>query len=169
MSDGTGKGEGGKKAGRKAKGAEAEGPAGAAGTLEVGVASESSPAPIPEILAANDRFYAALSGGDLPAMTEVWLHSRDAMCIHPSGLILREWDDIVKTWEMIFKNGAPKVIAERDTLRVTIREDVATVFCVERILSQGGMGLAACTNIFQRVDGGWKMFWHQSALLPSMM
>lgn len=127
---------------------------------------ESDPV-VAALLGANRAFYKHVTDGDLAAMTRLWIHSPDAMCIHPSGLVLREWKDIEKSWSMIFKAGPPKVIPE--TERVTVRGDKAAVFCVERIISQNGMGLAAATNLFEKQDGEWRMYWHHSSLLPSMM
>ena len=118
-------------------------------------------------LAANERFYRALTEGDLAAMKELWDHGDGCMCIHPSGQIFRDWAAVEDSWSKIFRGGPPRVIPESE--QVTLRGDSAAVFCVERIISEEGMGLAGATNLF-RWDGlGWKMVWHHSALLPSMM
>lgn len=100
-------------------------------------------------------------------MVEVWAQRPDCMCVHPSGIILRGWDKIFESWEKIFQGGSPKVIPESE--EVTLVGDSASVFCVERIISEAGMGLAGATNVFaQGEDGSWKMLWHHSSLLPNV-
>lgn len=134
-------------------------------------AKPAAPVPAGELeavlLEANDLFYRALSAGDAAAMRDLWVQADDVMCVHPSGNILRDWDAVGDSWEQILSGTPPKVIPESQ--EVTVRGEVALVFCIERIISQAGMALAAATNGFQRVDGEWKMLWHHSGLLPSMM
>lgn len=132
------------------------------------------PAPAPDleaaasaILAANTRFYRALTQGDFPDMDALWEHSEECMCIHPSGIILQGWGEIGESWRTILEGTPPKVIPESE--RVSFQGEQAAVFCIERIISDAGMGLAGATNLFRFVDGEWKMLWHHSALLPSMM
>lgn len=132
------------------------------------VASGLAPEVLDELLAVNNSFYKALTQGDLKAMTKLWDHSEDAVCVHPSGLILRGWEEIEGSWQGIFEGSPPKVIPESE--KVSLRGDTVAVFCVERIISDAGMGLAGATNLFHKDSKGrWKMLWHHSALLPSMM
>lgn len=119
------------------------------------------------ILGANTRFYRALTQGDLADMEDLWHHGEDGTCIHPSGIILQGWSEIGPSWRAILEGTPPKVIPESE--RITFHGDHAAVFCIERIISEAGMGLAGATNLFRLVGGEWKMLWHHSALLPSMM
>jgi hypothetical protein len=139
-----------------------------------GKGSAVAPAPPPDseavaaaVLAANTRFYRALTQGDVADMDALWDHGEDGMCVHPSGIILQGWEEIGDSWRTILEGSPPKVIPESE--RVSFQGDHAAVFCIERIISDAGMGLAGATNLFRLVDGEWRMLWHHSALLPSMM
>jgi hypothetical protein len=57
------------------------------------------------VLAANQAFYNAHEARDLEAMTQVWEHSSRVACIHPGWPILRGWDNVMLSWEGIFRGS----------------------------------------------------------------
>ena len=122
-----------------------------------------------EILAANDRFYLALSQADLRTMAELWHHSPATECIHPGWDRIRGWVEIEESWSQIFQNQGT-VPVQTSHLMVQWRGDVAWVTCYENLTVQAGSNLQIsqmlATNIFERVDGRWQMVMHHASPAP---
>jgi uncharacterized protein (TIGR02246 family) len=118
---------------------------------------------------ANEAFYAALSGRDLRAMSDLWFPADWAECVHPGWTALRGWDAVRDSWRLIFDGGARIVVTASD-LRVRIIGDVAWVSCAERIAAtdadQIHTSLTQATNLFVRHDGRWRMVLHHSSPVP---
>ena len=57
------------------------------------------------VLAANQTFYRAFEGGDLDAMSDVWLHGDHVVCTHPGWPTLRGWAAVSASWFALFNNG----------------------------------------------------------------
>ena len=122
-----------------------------------------------QILAANDRFYAALSQADLAAMTELWRHSPLTECIHPGWDRIQGWTEIEASWSQIFQNQGPLPV-QISHPTVGWRGEVAWVTCYENIIVQDGSDLQVsqmlATNVFERVEGRWQMVIHHASPAP---
>jgi ketosteroid isomerase-like protein len=125
------------------------------------------------ILAASDRFYAALNAmftGDAGPMGEVWSHADDITYMGPAGGLTVGWTEILKIWEM---HAAQKLggVVKAENTHVTAGEDIGFMQCYEigENTSQDGklqkVSIRA-TNIFRKEDGKWKMIGHHTDLLP---
>ncbi len=135
------------------------------GSRSESVESEADREAVDALLDVNSSFYRALTSGDIDAMAALWDQQSSCLCVHPSGVVLRDWPDIEDSWRQIIEGNPPKVIPESET--VSLQGETGIVFCVERIISSAGMGLAGSTNVFRNTGkDGWKLFWHHSALLP---
>ncbi|MDH3682910.1 MAG: nuclear transport factor 2 family protein [Acidimicrobiia bacterium] len=117
-----------------------------------------------EVSAANAAFYEALEGGDLEGMVSVWSHTDDVQCAHPGRPPLRGWPDVLSSWQMIFaSSGFPQVILTDEF--VTRRQGIAWVTCTENMLSRGQTATAAALNVFELIDGRWRMVAHHAGPL----
>jgi ketosteroid isomerase-like protein len=115
---------------------------------------------------ANQAFYDAFQNLDLAAMVPVWSHRESDACIHPGWPILVGWDKVHESFERIFENTS---FMRFELIEVDIHDfgDVARVTCVENIYAvQGSQSLhsqVACTNLFERIEGDWRMVLHQGS------
>ncbi len=119
---------------------------------------------------ANTRFYVALGQGDLAAMSSVWLHAGEAVCVHPGWPSIRGWAEIRKSWEAIFEHQGLLRVWPTE-IRVRIVGDVAQVRCLENIdvtaTAGGGVVQAQALNRFVNFKGRWRMLEHRTKPIPA--
>ncbi|NNE96642.1 MAG: nuclear transport factor 2 family protein [Acidimicrobiales bacterium] len=110
----------------------------------------------------NQRFYSAHETRDLELMASLWSHGPDVVCIHPGWPILRGWDAVEESWRRIFAGPADnQFIVTNDQLNIA--SGVAWMTLDENLMSAGGTGTIAATNIFLRIDRQWKMVHHHGS------
>jgi len=115
-----------------------------------------------QILAANQRFYAAFNDGDFDAMEDLWAHRAPVVCIHPGWPALIDRDEIVESWRQILSNVEGNAIRSIEP-RVLVHGETAIVVCQEVLPG----GLLVATNGFIREDGVWRMMHHQASPLAA--
>ena len=113
-----------------------------------------------EVLEANEAFYRAFSGRDLPAMEAAWARQAPVACIHPGWDALDGRAEVLGSFRAILESGAsPRV---RCTLaQAHLLGDAAFVTCHEVV---EGATLVA-TNVFVLEDGAWRLCHHQASQL----
>ena len=116
-----------------------------------------------DVLAVNQMFYDAHEQRDMAAMSQVWDHSDDTICVHPGWPILRTWPVVEESWRRIFAGpGRNQFILTN--LSVTGNGDVAWVTLDENLMQEGSTGTVAATNVFVRHDDGqWRMMVHHGS------
>ena len=121
-----------------------------------------------EVLAVNENFYQAFNRGDLNLMQSVWAHNESVVCIHPGWEVIRGFDGVIKSWESIFV-GSENLEIKLSDIKVT-DGGMIWVSCQENlyIISPEGVMTSRvyASNIFQQVDGEWKMILHHASNLP---
>lgn len=124
------------------------------------------PGPVHEVLAVNQAFYDAHEARDLTAMAAVWEQTDRAVCIHPGWPILRGWAAVGDSWRRIFEGpGRNQFIVTNEA--VAIDGDVAWVTCDENLVTSGGTGTVAATNVFSRTPQGWRLVVHHGSPVMS--
>ena len=122
-----------------------------------------------EVLAANERFYTALSQADLEAMIDLWDHGPATECVHPGWDRLRGWPLIEQSWSLIFQNQEPLAVQTSNPL-VHRRGDMAWVTCYENVSTENGgvlqISQMLAVNVFERIDGRWRMVIHYASPAP---
>ena len=122
-----------------------------------------------KVLAANQRFYAALEQLDLEAMDHVWLHEDWVKCVHPGWEMLEGWDEVRQSWERIFENTRYMRVFLSD-IRLRIENHLAWVMCVENVTTSFESGFeqayVQATNLFVLSEGEWRMVHHHASPLP---
>lgn len=116
--------------------------------------------------AAEAAFYAAFERADLEAMMRVWAEDESVICIHPAGPYLRGQQAIRASWERIF--------APRARLRFTLEEShrrhdsQLSVHVLKEHIRLDGVtqGVMLATNVYQLIDGGWRMTLHHASPEP---
>ncbi|MBM4424686.1 MAG: nuclear transport factor 2 family protein [Chloroflexi bacterium] len=121
------------------------------------------------VLAANTRFYLALSIAAAAAMRSVWARADEATCIHPGGHKITGHRNIQQSWAMIFANQGPMRVWPSGA-RVKFEGDLAWVICVENVdASATEIGKIICVrarNGFCDTADGWKMLHHIAEPMP---
>jgi ketosteroid isomerase-like protein len=124
---------------------------------------------VQEVLAINDRFYAALSQADLSAMIELWHHGPVTECVHPGWDRLRGWPAIEQSWTLIFQNQGALPVQVSNPM-VHWRGDMAWVTCYENVTNESGAILQIsqmlAVNVFERIEGRWQMVIHHATPAP---
>ncbi len=115
------------------------------------------------ILAANAAYYRAFATADFAAMSRIWADD-NVSCIHPGWPALIGRQAIVESYRQIFSNPNQERIEPRNET-VMVAGDEARVLCVEFV---AGAALAV-TNLFQRVDGAWRMTHHQASPIAALV
>jgi len=121
-----------------------------------------------EVLAANEAFYRAFEKKDIEAMSTIWSQGTGTLCIHPGRRALRGWKEIESSWMQIFRN-TKYVEVETDIISVEIRETIAYVILIEKVLqASGGRSIQAesmATNIFECMASSWYLVHHHGSPL----
>jgi ketosteroid isomerase-like protein len=121
---------------------------------------------------ANERFYRALENDDLKEMAGVWLHVDWVKCVHPDGDLIIGWEEIYQSWEDIFTRYAHMHVSVTD-VEIKVEGDFALVSCHENVelsVDRASVPVSekiAATNLFQRVDEGWRMVHHHASQVPA--
>jgi ketosteroid isomerase-like protein len=110
------------------------------------------------VIAANQSFYRAFAGRDLPAMTALWAEGAPVACVHPGWPALVGREAVLESWRRILGNPAAPEVACRAE-QVIMMDGIAVVLCEELI---PGIRLTA-TNLFVSESGRWRMVHHHSS------
>ena len=114
------------------------------------------------VLEANGRFYAAFEARDLDAMSDLWAHDDDTVCVHPGWSPLRGWSAIGASWAALFDGPQQLQFIVTDE-QVVVNGDSAWVSCDENLLTTGASGVVAALNMFRRDGDEWRMVVHHGA------
>ena len=123
---------------------------------------------IEEVTRANEDFYAAFESLDIMRMDEIWAHQEYVTCIHPGWSIRVGWPLVRDSWVVIFNNVFSMAFSLTE-LQVQVAGDLAWVICTENITSRHGESTqnsrVVATNLFERLDEGWKIIHHHGSPL----
>jgi ketosteroid isomerase-like protein len=121
---------------------------------------------------ANERFYRALENADLKEMSAVWMHADWVKCVHPGWDLIIGWEEVYQSWENIFSAPAGMRVSATD-VEIKVEGDFALVSCHENIalfLDRASVPVSAkmtATNLFHRIDEGWRMVHHHASQVPT--
>jgi len=115
-----------------------------------------------DVLAVNQRFYDAHEQRDMEAMSDVWDHGDDTICVHPGWPILRTWTLVEESWKRIFAGpGRNQFILTN--ISATGSNDVVWVTLDENLMQDASTGTIAATNVFVRRNDGWRIVLHHGS------
>lgn len=119
---------------------------------------------IEDLLAANEAFYAAFEARSLDAMSDVWLHAEHVACTHPGWATLKGWPAVAASWFALFQGDQQvQFILTRDA--PVARGDVGWVTVDENLITGDQASTVAALNLFEHVDGAWRMVAHHASQL----
>ena len=118
------------------------------------------------IIEANQKFYDAFNKNNIELMIDIWLNDTTSQCIHPGWDVLNGFEPIMISWQKIFL-AAQDLEIKLSHLKVTTSEDLAWVTCQENLFSISSSGVQLSkvhsTNLFQKINGEWKMILHHAS------
>jgi ketosteroid isomerase-like protein len=121
-----------------------------------------------EVLAINENFYQAFNRGDLDLMQSVWAHNESVVCIHPGWEVIRGFDGVIQSWENIFA-GSENLEIKLSDIKV-IDGGMVWVSCQENLFAMSTSGVQVskvhATNLFEKIEGQWKMVLHHASSVP---
>lgn len=124
------------------------------------------------LLEVNRRFYDAFEKLDIEEMANVWAHSHVATCMHPSPgwSLLKGWETIRESWELIFSR-IRSVRFELSDIRVVLAGNIAWTIVTENLQAflidtdDQIRETSVATNIFERAGSSWRLLHHHATLL----
>ena len=123
---------------------------------------------IEEVTKLNESFYRAFESLDVGMMDQIWAHQEYVTCIHPGWSIRVGWPAVRDSWVVIFNNTFSMAF-ELTELQVQVAGDVAWVICTENITSRVAEtpqnSRVVATNLFERIEGEWKIIHHHGSPL----
>jgi limonene-1,2-epoxide hydrolase len=116
------------------------------------------------LLDANEAFYDAFERRDIDAMSDAWRHEDGVVCTHPGWSTLHGWAKVGASWAVLLANQQRlQFILTNPIGRLT--GDAGWVTCEENILDGPGGSTVAALNVFERVDGVWKLVAHHGSVV----
>ncbi len=123
---------------------------------------------IEEVTLANEEFYGAFESLDIGKMDKIWAHQEYVTCIHPGWSMRVGWPMVRDSWVVIFNNIFSMSFSLTE-LQVQVAGDVAWVICTENITSRHADATqnsrVVATNLYERMDEGWKIIHHHGSPL----
>ena len=115
---------------------------------------------------AETAFYQAFEGGDLEAMMEVWADDDRIVCIHPGAPRLEGVSEVAESWRQIFANGGELRVDRIDAH--CMQDALLAIHQLREVVDfqDGPSGVVLATNIFQLIDGSWRMVLHHASPEP---
>jgi len=121
---------------------------------------------IEEVTQVNQAFYRAFENLDIAQMDLIWSPQEYVTCIHPGWTLRVGWPAVRDSWVLIFNNTFSMTF-ELTEIQVQVAGDVAWVICTENITSRQGEtsreSQILATNLYERIDGKWKMIHHHGS------
>ena len=115
---------------------------------------------------AEEAFYDAFANADLEAMMDVWADDDSVVCIHPGAPRLEGREEIRESWRQIFEADA-ELEFELSDEHYTQDSQLAIHLIRETIgVNDEISGVVLSTNIFQMIDGSWRMILHHASPEP---
>lgn len=115
--------------------------------------------------AVQAAFYEAFARGDRRAMHRLWIDDQGAVCIHPTGDVLRGRALIDNSWAAILVGGGAGKI-EFEALAVNESAELVVFTGYEHITPTGSripFPPVLATNIYRKTDAGWRMLAHHAS------
>lgn len=116
---------------------------------------------------ANFAFYEAFTQRDLERMCLVWAQTPHVRCIHPGWELVSGWPEVRRSWQDIFHSIEDIDIGLND-VQIEVSGRVAWVNQVVELSittddQESFEASVVSSNIFEEVDGQWRMVLHHSS------
>ncbi|MBI4756004.1 MAG: nuclear transport factor 2 family protein [Betaproteobacteria bacterium] len=114
---------------------------------------------------AETAFYEALEQANLEAMMSVWAEDEEVICVHPGGVRLAGYAEVMEGWRQMFAQGTRLQIALSNPVHV--QGLLISVHSVHEHVVVVGEDVrtppVVATNIYLRGAEGWRMLAHHAS------
>jgi ketosteroid isomerase-like protein len=118
-----------------------------------------------EVVRANLSFYDAFENLDQGAMDRLWADRPYSAIVHPGRELILGWPEVRRSLGEIFA-GTERIRFRLSDVQVTVRGVVAWVTALENIRHGDDILVSfQTTNLFERIDGDWRMVMHHASPL----
>ena len=115
---------------------------------------------------AEKAFYQSLERSDLETMKQVWGNDDSIVCIHPGSGRLQGRAEILESFSQMFRDAPIMDFSITDTKRNTVA-DLSIHTVREEIEIDGQLvSIMLSTNIYQQIDGSWRLMLHHTSPEP---
>ena len=117
---------------------------------------------------AEQAFYEAFANADLAAMMAVWAERDFIECVHPMSNRVQGYEAVEESWREIFEGGL-RVRFKLSNVHRTQDALIAVHVLHEHLSTPGDNNRwppVIATNVFQLVDGSWRMIHHHASPCP---
>jgi len=117
---------------------------------------------------AEQAFYEAFTNADLVAMMAVWAERDFIECIHPMSDRVQGYESVEESWREIFDGGL-RVQLKLSSVHRTQDALIAVHVLYEHLSTPGdskNWPPVIATNVFQLVEGSWRMVHHHASPCP---
>lgn len=120
-----------------------------------------------QVLSANAMFYRAFEVRDIELMGQLWANTPYVRCIHPGWEPLFGWEEVVGSWDQIFK-GMETLRFSLADVSVRVGGELAWVELSEMLEAthdgKPARSQVVATNLFERgTDGRWRLIHHHAS------
>jgi SnoaL-like protein len=120
----------------------------------------------------NAAFYRALESGLIERMDDVWAHEDWVRCVHPGWDLITGWQRVRESWVSIFDGGQKMRVSPSEVV-INFAGELAWVTCTENVTvfneSSFDTAQAIATNLFVRLQDGWRMVHHHASPIPMIV
>lgn len=121
---------------------------------------------VQDVLDTNQAFYQAFERLDAEAMGLLWSKDPKVICIHPGRNALQGWDQILFSWDQIFRNTNQLEVAA-DIILTEMQGNIAYIILVEnlvQVIPERRMEVQTMvTNIFEYDGSNWYLIHRHSS------
>jgi ketosteroid isomerase-like protein len=116
---------------------------------------------------AEQAFYQAFERAELASMMAVWADDDGIICIHPGAPRLEGRELVREAWRQVFEGGNALRFQLTD-VRYT-QDSLLAIHLVREEISVDGelASVMLTTNVYQFVDGSWRMTLHHASPEPA--
>ena len=122
-----------------------------------------------EVLAANEKFYQALSAGSIDGISAACAHDSDVTALHEASTeVAVGWQAVLDSWKAVPFEAFAELSVVMASPVVKVHGTIARLAGLERVTGKMKDGpnfawTALGTNIFERRDGKWLIVHHHAS------
>jgi ketosteroid isomerase-like protein len=117
---------------------------------------------------AEQAFYNAFERADIDSMMSIWAPSEGIVCIHPLGPRIFGTAAVRASWERIFASEAHIAFTLIESQNTQDSRLAVHVHKEKIEVDEALQGVMLATNIYQLINGSWRLILHHASPEPRL-